>query len=65
MNWWKRTTDFLGEVKIELKKVTWPTKPEVVGTTGVVLVIVVIFSVFLYGADLVFGKIVTQLLKIQ
>jgi preprotein translocase subunit SecE len=65
MNWWNRTSAFLKEVHLELKKVTWPTRQEVAGTTGVVLVIVVIFSIFLYGADLVFGKIVTELLSIQ
>jgi preprotein translocase subunit SecE len=60
----KRGIDFLREVRLELKKVTWPTRPEVVGTTGVVLVIVFIFSVFLYMADLLFGRIITRIFGI-
>jgi preprotein translocase subunit SecE len=61
----KRGIEFLREVRLELKKVTWPTRPEVVGTTGVVLVIVFIFSVFLYLADLVFGRIITRIFGIM
>lgn len=53
----KRGIEFLREVRLELKKVTWPTRPEVVGTTGVVLVIVFIFSIFLYLADLMYSRI--------
>ena len=60
----KRGIEFLHEVQLELKKVTWPTRPEVVGTTGVVLVIVFIFSVFLYMADLLFGRIITRIFGI-
>jgi preprotein translocase subunit SecE len=60
----KRGIEFLREVRLELKKVTWPTRPEVVGTTGVVLVIVFIFSVFLYMADLLFGRIITRIFGI-
>ena len=60
----KRGIEFLHEVRLELKKVTWPTRPEVVGTTGVVLVIVFIFSVFLYMADLLFGRIITRIFGI-
>ena len=60
----KRGIEFLHEVRLELKKVTWPTRPEVVGTTGVVLVIVFIFSIFLYMADLLFGRIITRIFGI-
>ncbi len=60
----KRGIEFLREVRLELKKVTWPSRPEVVGTTGVVLVIVFIFSVFLYLADLLFGRIITRIFGI-
>jgi preprotein translocase subunit SecE len=39
-----------------MKKVTWPTRPEVIGTTTVVIVATVIFAVFLWGCDFVFYK---------
>ncbi|UCF81225.1 MAG: preprotein translocase subunit SecE [Acidobacteriota bacterium] len=60
----KRGVEFLREVRLELKKVTWPTRPEVVGTTGVVMVIVFIFSIFLYLADLMYGWIIKQIFGI-
>ena len=44
---------FLGEVRTEMKKVTFPSREEVVGTTGVVLVTSVIFAIFLWIADIV------------
>jgi preprotein translocase subunit SecE len=46
-------TEFLPEVVAEMKKVTFPSRQEVVGTTGVVLVTSVIFAVFLWAVDLV------------
>ena len=42
---------FLGDVKSELRKVTWPNRKEVVGTTMVVLVTVFFFGVFLSVVD--------------
>jgi len=43
------------ETVSELKKVTWPTFPDVVKKTGVVLVVVIIFAVVLFGLDTLFG----------
>ena len=42
---------FLREVKVELKKVTWPSKKQTMGSTVVVLVIVTIISLFLGVVD--------------
>ncbi|MBR9988004.1 MAG: preprotein translocase subunit SecE [Desulfosarcina sp.] len=42
---------FLREVKVELKKVTWPSRKQTMGSTVVVLVIVTIISLFLGLAD--------------
>jgi preprotein translocase subunit SecE len=52
--------EFLGEVKSEMKKVSFPSKDEVVGTTVVVLVTSVVFAVYLWAADLV----IVQLFKL-
>lgn len=42
---------FLREVKVELKKVTWPSRKQTMGSTVVVLVIVTIISLFLGVVD--------------
>ena len=45
---------FLKECKAELEKVSWPTKDDVVKSTGVVLVTVFVFSLFIFITDSLF-----------
>ncbi len=53
-----RAKQFLREVRAELKRVTWPTKKEVVGTTIVVIIMVAFFSIYLYIWDVIFAWII-------
>ena len=41
----------LKETSGELKKVTWPKFKEVVKSTGIVLVVVIVFTLVLFGFD--------------
>ncbi|MDE6583677.1 MAG: preprotein translocase subunit SecE [Clostridia bacterium] len=43
------------EIMSELKKVTWPTFPEVVKKTGIVIAFVLIFGLFLFGVNYLLG----------
>ena len=43
----KKISKFLREVKVELKKVSWPSRREISGSTGVVIVTVIIVSIYL------------------
>jgi preprotein translocase SecE subunit len=54
--WWLSTREFFRDTTSEMKKVTWPTKNEVVGTTAVVIVATIVFALFLWGCDVVFYK---------
>ena len=54
--WWLSTREFFRDTQSEMKKVTWPTKNEVVGTTVVVIAATLVFALFLWGCDLVFYK---------
>ena len=54
---------FLNEVKVELSKVVWPKFNEWVGSTIVVLVIVVAFSVYLGLVDTAIFKLMKQVLQ--
>jgi preprotein translocase subunit SecE len=54
--WWLSTREFFRDVSAEMKKVTWPTRNEVVGTTVVVIVSTIVFALFLWGCDVVFFK---------
>ena len=45
--WWPTTRNFLRDVWVEMKKVSWPGRNEVVGTTLVVIVGVVFVALYL------------------
>ena len=51
---------FLHEVRVELRQVTWPTRHEVVVTTGVVIVTVAFFGVFFFGVDSSVGWVLNR-----
>ncbi len=57
----KKFTEFIQEVKLELKKVVFPTRKEVIGSTGVVIVTVLICAVFLGLVDMTLGKMMTSI----
>jgi preprotein translocase subunit SecE len=49
-------------VKVELKKVTWPTRKQAIGSTVVVIVVVMIVSLFLGVVDMGLSSIVRAVL---
>lgn len=53
---------FYRQVKQEVKKVTWPTKNEVVKTSIMVIIIVAIASTFFFFVDQILGWIVKLVL---
>jgi preprotein translocase subunit SecE len=59
MERWQQLVQFLKEVRIELKKVNWPQRKEVVGSTIVVIVSVFILSFFLGAVDVTLQKLLT------
>jgi preprotein translocase subunit SecE len=54
---------FLGEVKIELKKCTWPTRQELIGSTMVVVISVLILGVFVGLSDTVLMGLLRSVLR--
>ena len=59
--WWK-ISEFLAEVKGELKKVSYPTRDETLGSASVVIVLCVIMSLYLSFVDSVLVWLVKQIL---
>jgi preprotein translocase subunit SecE len=49
-------SQFLKEVRLELKKVAWPTRAEVVNSTIIVLVAVIVLTTLIFGMDYAFAK---------
>jgi len=58
----QKVKSFFESVKIELGKVTWPTRKETVATTGVVVVIIFLISIYLGACDLVLAKLMRLIL---
>ena len=56
--------DFLHETRVEMKQVTWPSREDVVSTTGVVIATVFFFGVFLAAVDWLVQLGVTRVFKI-
>ncbi len=59
----KKIVEFFTEVKLELKKVVFPTKKEVIGSTWVVIITVLISALFLGAVDLGLAKFITLAFK--
>ena len=55
-----RLTTFLKEARVELKKVTWPSRPETLQYTIVVIVISGAVALFLGGMDYIFQFILNK-----
>ncbi|MGZ8833111.1 MAG: preprotein translocase subunit SecE [Thermoanaerobaculia bacterium] len=61
--WIVSTREFWRDTVAEMKKVTWPARNEVVGTTVVVLVATIVFALYLWGCDVIFYKMIDFLYK--
>jgi len=57
-----KAKNFYDEVKVELGKVTWPTRKETVATTWVVLVIILLISLYLGACDVLLAKLMKYIL---
>ena len=59
----KKIAEFFEEVQLELKKVVFPTRKEVIGSTWVVIITVLISAFFLGLVDLGLGRLMTIAFK--
>lgn len=58
-----KTLQFLREVKVELKKVTWPTRKQTLGSTAIVILLVMIISLFLGIVDIGLSNLIRVVLN--
>lgn len=54
---------FLSEVRAEMQKVTWPTRQDLIGSTSVVLMTMLILSTFIGVCDFVFSNLLSMILR--
>lgn len=57
----KRIGKFFREVKAELKKVTWPTKKQLIRNTVVVLIFLAVIGVLVFLFDILFQSLFQKL----
>ena len=60
---WGSAVQFLREVRVELKKVTWPGRNEIIGSTAVVIIASFAVAFFLGFVDLVLQKALGLVLR--
>jgi len=53
---------FLREVNLELKKVTWPSRKDTIASTWVVLIVILIFAAYFFVVDSVIAFLVKTVL---
>lgn len=58
-----KTKKFLTEVKVELKKVAWPTRKELIGATVVVIVAIALLATYIGVVDLILSKVVSLVVR--
>jgi len=49
---------FFDDVKTEMAKVSWPTREELMNSTLIVAVVGVLFTVYIFLADIILAKVI-------
>ncbi len=52
----------VGEARLEVRKVVWPTRKETIQTTGIVIAMVAVMALLLWALDGLLGYLMRQLL---
>jgi preprotein translocase subunit SecE len=58
--WPKAVQDYFGELKLEMRRVTWPSRKQVESTTVVVIITVFAFAAYFQLVDTVLSKGIAQ-----
>ena len=59
----QRTKDYINELKLEMRRVTWPNRKQVEGTTTVVIISVFAFAAYFAVVDAVLKAGTDRLFK--
>jgi len=50
-NWWQATRDYVNDLKLEMRRVSWPNRKQVESTTAVVIFAVFAFAGYFFVVD--------------
>jgi preprotein translocase subunit SecE len=62
-NWFQATKDYVNELKLEMRRVTWPNRKQVENTTAVVIFSVFAFAGYFAVVDAVLSRGVKDVLN--
>ena len=57
-----RIKEFVQDVLVEFRKVTWPSRPELINSTTVLFVVTVVLAFLLGGVDIGLTKLAERIL---
>jgi preprotein translocase subunit SecE len=63
-NWFERTKDYINELKLEMRRVTWPNRKQVQGTTAVVIFSVFLFAGYFEIVDSILSRGITAVFRV-
>ena len=63
MKIFSKITNFITEVKVEMQKVSWSTKDELVGSTTVVIASTLLLAMFIGIVDIVLSRFIGLILR--
>ena len=56
-------TNFITQVKVEMQKVSWSTKDELIGSTAVVIASTLLLAVFIGAVDIVLSRVIAFIIR--
>ncbi|WP_420142731.1 preprotein translocase subunit SecE [Sphingomonas sp.] len=62
--WFRNIPTFIQQVRAETAKVVWPSRRETVMTAVMVVIMTTVLSIFFFGVDWAFSRIVRFLLSL-
>jgi len=61
--WSEGTREYFGELKLEMRRVTWPNRKQVESTTAVVIFSVFAFAAYFWVVDGILSKLIRDVLN--
>ncbi|MGA1996924.1 MAG: preprotein translocase subunit SecE [Bryobacteraceae bacterium] len=61
VNWFKSVKDYIGELRAEMRRVTWPSRVQVQATTAVVIISVFLFAAYFALVDALLGSTINKI----
>lgn len=62
-NWLEGTKDYINELKLEMRRVSWPNRKQVESTTAVVIFSVFAFAAYFWVVDAILSRGIRSLLS--